>query len=217
MAAGLPIAAGNHEVCEVSYQGVKFCPHNDAKNDNPWTSNTAQTIYGILGLFVMVPGTIYTYHKMRQRRKTLAQYLQEVEATYAASKKEPTKGLTKLTDVRQELRARYEKGRLEDAQFLELDRRIGEYVGRLRMREVERRFPDLPAGLWPEIRHVVQDGQLTVDELASVERRAMELQVPLGLRQDLLRALRQWALDAPAEPRPAPAAKPYLAVLRPRQ
>jgi hypothetical protein len=173
-----------------------------------WTGNTAQTIYGILGLFVMLPGALYTYHKVRTRRKTLAQYLQDVEATYARSKQAPARGLDQLAHTRAEVRYRYEKGRLEDAQFLELDRRIGEYIGRLRMREIELRFPNLPSALWPEIKHVVQDGQLTHEEVSHIERRAKALRMAPEESQELAQALRRWILQTPAELTPPPPAGP---------
>lgn len=164
-----------------------------------WASNPAQTLYWVIGVAGTGAAALYTRVRIRGRRRITSNYLQLIESTLANSKANPETGVPIIGQVRREIRARYHEGRLEDAQFLDLDRRSSEAILRLRGLELEKRFPHLPQALLGEIRQAMAHGGLSPLDLDRIERKAQSLSVPAVTRERLLRVLSGW-METPAPP-----------------
>lgn len=163
-----------------------------------WTGPLMPTVYAVLGLGVAGAGAAYTAPKVRRRGRTLRGLLDEAERTYAEARSgDPGAGIHRLESLRLDVRQRYERGRLEDTHFLELDKRIGDFIARLRLLNLQREFPMLSAGLMTEIELAVGDGQRTAKDLTHIGKRAEAMRVPLSTRAALLRALGRWTPPAP--------------------
>lgn len=194
----------------VEYDCSASADEGTAASDEPWwANNTTQAVLAVVGLAGSAAAGGYTWLRLKQRRRTLADYVLAVERTYTQHKASPDAGVPRLIELRGEVRARHEKGRLEDAQFFELDKRITDYIARLRLADIDRRFGGLPPGLLGEIRHVIADGNVTQEDCAFVDRMARHHQVPDGERARLVAALQAWtqedgATKPPAAPEPAP-------------
>lgn len=153
-----------------------------------------------IGLLGSAGAAAWGVLRVRQRRRTLTDYIVAVETTYAGSKTTPGEGVPKLVNLRLEVRARHERGRLEDAQFLELDKRIADYIARLRLLELDRRFHDLPAPLIGEIRRHVSDGAFSRAEAELIDLHAATHRLPEPTRIALADLLRSWVReDAPVQ------------------
>lgn len=183
------------ECQDITYPGGHYrsgCDQATAKDGPWWASNEAQTAYWVIGSVAATGSFVFGVTRVRRRRRELRTFLDDVEATYAAAKLDPDTGLPKLQRLHDGLRASHARGRLEDGQFLELDKRLADYVTRVRLVQLERAFPHLPAALFGEIRNVLQDGALSATDLGVVEKRALALDIPVGTRRDLLAWLQRW-------------------------
>jgi hypothetical protein len=179
------------------------------REDGFWTGPVAQTSYAILGLAATGAAGLFTTRRVRRKRRELRVFLSDVEQAHAEAKANPEAGLAKLENLRQGLTASHNQGRLDDSQFLEMDRRLRDYITRARLVQLEQAFPNLPVALFSEVRTVLGDGQLSPADLALVEKRAQQADVPLVERRQLLSHLGKWANGAAT---PAPARR-RLAVL----
>ena len=185
----------------------------DAARDEPWWADDAtQAILALVGLAGSAAAGVYTYHRVRLRRRTLADFVLAVERAYAQHKANPREGVPRLLELRGEVRERHERGRLEDAQFFELEKRIQQYVLRLRMSELERAFPDLPPALLAEARHRLADGVVTEEDAVHLERQATRLHVPTPTRERFGATLATWARED--APRPTAGTEPAAATVQ---
>lgn len=181
-------------------------PAAEPKADESWwTSAAAQMALGIVGIVGSASAGAYTIYRVRTRRRTLTVTLAAIERAYVEAKSDPASGMSRLSELRADLRMQHEKGRLEDAQFLELDRRATQYLVKLRLLEVDRRFAMLPPLLLAEIRRLLGDGVLTPAEADLIEVRANAYRVPEHLRAELADLTRRWANEDHAGA-PAPSA-----------
>lgn len=172
------------------------CAEPAGPEDQPWYDEPLlQLGLAVVGLVASAGAAGYTYWRVRDRRKTLADYLAAVERTYLEAKRAPDTGIPKLVDLRAEMRARHEQGRLEDAQFLELDKRVSEHIARLRLFEIDRGFGDLPPPFLAELRHLVADGVVSEAEADLVEAHAVQHRIPEARRTTLVRVVRSWARE----------------------
>lgn len=173
-------------------QGTPTPTKNDGGDDAFWTSDAAQTVYWVVGVAGTGAAAFYTRVRIRGRRRITANYLELIETTLVNSKSHPETGVPVIGQLRREIRARYHEGRLEDAQFLDLDRRSSEAILRLRILELEKRFAYLPQALLGEIRHVMADGVVSPSDLERLDRKAQALSVPAITRERLLEVLSGW-------------------------
>lgn len=185
------------------YPGGKFeqgC--DDESGGGAGSLNGWDIALGVLGVGLTVGGGIFAWTRVRKHRRSLRELLDEVESAFVASKnRDPKPGIERLSGLRAEVRARHAHGKLPDAQFLELDKRIGDYVVRLRIVDIERRFADLPGALITEIRNVAADQTVSAAEIAQIERRAVALGVAAPVRAQLKQHLVQWAGTDPGPPK----------------
>lgn len=160
-----------------------------------WADERAQAIVGIVGLAASAGAGAYTFYRIKLRRRTLSDLVRAVESTFAESKAEPRAGVTTLVSLREEVRARHAKGRIEDAQFLELDRRVTTYLARLRRLDLDERFPALPPGLTRDLHVRVGDGLVSAADIAHLERHAGLMSISASQRAELFELLHAWAKD----------------------
>lgn len=179
-----------------SFDAAATEPEEDPE---PWYAGAlAQTILAVVGLAGSAGAGGYTYYRVRSRRRTLTGLLASIERTYAAAKSDPGTGAMRLAEVRAEVRAAHDRNRLDDAHFLELDKRATQYLTNLRMLEIEREFATLPPALLAEIRRLVGDGGLSQTEADLIEVRAAAYRIPDAQRARLAGIIRGWAAtDAP--------------------
>ncbi|MHB8604019.1 MAG: hypothetical protein ACYDCK_02090 [Thermoplasmatota archaeon] len=160
----------------------------------PWYADPLfQTGLAVVGLVGSAGAGTFALMRVRARRRTLADLLREVETSYAHSKGDPAAGVPRLIDLRHEVRARYDKGRLEDAQFLELDKRITAYLTKLRIAELDARFADISPMTRSEIRRVISDGTVSDADVALARRLAATASGVSGAA--LVALVERWAAE----------------------
>lgn len=174
-----------------------------ADDENLW--DRIDIWLGVLGLVGSAGAGIFAIYRVRTRRRALSVTLAAIEATYAEAKQDPATGIAKLAAMRIQVRDEHQKGRLDDIHFLELDRRASQYLIKLRLLEIDRRFANLPPLLLAEIRRLLSDGVLSTSEADLIEVRAAAYRVPEQQRAELITLTRRWASDD-ASNEPAPAA-----------
>lgn len=163
-----------------------------------WETGTFQAVLGVIGILGSAGAAGYTYYRVRSRRRALTVTLAAIERAYADAKADPEAGVATLAQLRTQVREQHGRGRLDDAHFLELDKRATQYLVKLRLFEIDRRFATLPPLLLAEIRRLLSDGMLTPAEADLVEVRAAAYRIPEGARAQLAELTRRWASeDAP--------------------
>lgn len=217
-----PAAAEDHfSGCKIDGpRGIVDCSgrtSNDSGDEKEsggfWTSPVAQTFYAILGLGASGGAAFFGWTRVRRGRRTLHRVLQDIDETFATCKDDPLAGIERLNGIRAELATRHRHGNVDDAHFLELDRKIADHTARLRIIDVQQRFPDLSPELLAEIRHLAQDGHFSQTDKMRIEKRATALRVPVAQRRALVEYLQVWA---EADPRrdAKPTATPMVLVNR---
>jgi len=195
---------------EINYPGGSVrqgdCDGGGERKEDPWwATGVAQTIYSIAGIGLAGAGAFFGWNRVRRRRKTLRQFMEEADMAYTISKNEPEAGVEKLIGLRAELHARHEHAQIDDAQSLALDRKIADYVAKLRVIDIEMRFPDLSVEVVREIRHVVEDGHLSSGDIKRIEKLATSVRVPAETRRMLSSYLATWVTaekTVPVVPKP---------------
>ncbi len=130
---------------------------------------------------------------VRRRRRAVGTYLKRLEASFTRSKEDPAVGLQDLLALREEINARYQQGRLEDAPFLDLLRRIGHYLARVRMANLHQVAPSLPPKVTDVVLRCVEDGVVTVSDLQRIEEQARRSRVPAATRAQLMALVDSWS------------------------
>lgn len=166
-----------------------------ADDDPWWADNRTQAVLAVSGIVGSASAGAYTFYRVRVRRRTLADFVRAAERTYAESKAEPWVGAPKLASLRHDVRSRHESGRLEDAQFLELDKRISSYLSRVRMLEVERRFPDLPPAFVSDLRRLTDDGVVSRADAQRLGAHPALWRTAAATRAELVALLDAWAVE----------------------
>lgn len=178
----------------------------EAAEEPWWATAQAQMLLGVVGLVGSAGAGAFAIYRVRTRRRALSVTLAAIESTYAEAKSDPEAGIAKLGAMRTTLRDEHQKGRLDDVHFLELDRRATQYLVKLRLLEIDRRFPTLAPLFLGEIRRLLSDGVLSTSEADLIEVRAAAYRVPEPARSELIQLTRRWAGDdAPAAAEPAAA------------
>lgn len=179
---------------EMEYPCGSFDSPPAQESSEPWwATGTAQMIMAIVGIVGSLGAGAFTYYRMRSRRRALTVTLLAIESAYAEAKGGATAGIRKLTELRARVRADHQKGKLDDGHFLELDRRATQYLGNLRLLEIDRRFRHLPPLLLAEVRRFLSDGMLTQSEADLIEVRAAAYRIPDPARAELVTITRAWA------------------------
>ncbi len=185
-------------VWEANEDGVKCTPRDSSGGGSKepvswWASETSQAVVGLFALTASAAGGAYAYTRVRNRRRLLTTLLHALEDTFAAHKRRPVKGTRRMLATRAEIREHHASGRLDDSQFLELDKRAGNYLLRLRLLELDTRFPGLSPVLHGQIRSVMSDGRVTDVEADLLERQLDAMMLPLPTREALMVTIRAWA------------------------
>lgn len=189
-------ASAQQQICRVGsveYQ-CGWTPQPGPDESQEWYERgDVQVGLAVLGFAGSGGAAAFAYFRTRQRRRSLSDLLQSADRTYTQAKDSPESGIPHLVSLRMEVRHRHERGRLEDAQYLELDKRITDYIIRLRLLELDRQFSGLPAAFLQEVRRLVGDGAVSKSEAALVELHAGAHRVPEPHRTNLIRLVRGWA------------------------
>lgn len=197
----LALAAGSAsaQTCRVNNYGqvVEYpCPtsggsSSDESGSDAWAQ--LDVLLGVAGILLTLGAAGYTYHRVRSRRRDLTSTLAAIERAYTLGKSDPDAGSASLATLRAQVRERHERGKLDDAHFLELDKRASAHLVKLRLLEIDRRFPTLPPLFLAEVRRLLSDGALTHTEADLVEVRAAAYHIPEAPRAQLVALTRQWA------------------------
>lgn len=209
LTTAFPLAAAQN--CKMEYNGmVMEYPCGSGEEPPGEEASTEASSWDKLGVYLAVIGIVgsvgaagFTYYRVRSRRKTLVVTLAAVDRAYLDAKSDPASGIQRLTELRAQVRQQHDANRMDDAHFLELDRRALQYLAKLRLLEIDRRFAHLPPLLLAEIRRLLADGVLSQAEADLVEVRAAAYRVPEATRAELAQLTRRWATDDAGE---APAA-----------
>ncbi len=175
-----------------------------------WANETSQAVVGFIALAGSIGGGTFAVMRVRKRRERLTMLLTSMESAFQNHKRAPHEGTQRLIRIRAGIRDLHKRGLVDDAQFLELDKRAGDYLVRLRLLELDQRFPALSPAVHAQIRALMADGRVTDAEADLVERQLDAAMLPAAARHDLVVTIRGWAEeDMPSSGKPgAPVAKP---------
>jgi hypothetical protein len=212
LALALPGAAA--QTCKMEYNGmVMEYPCGSGESAPQENGSDGASWWDKLGVYLAVIGILgslgaagYTYHRVRSRRRALVVTLAAVDRAYLDAKNDPDAGIARLNELRAQVRVQHDNGKMDDSHFLELDRRVLQYLSKLRLLEIDRRFAHLPPLLLAEIRRLLADGILSQAEADLVEVRAAAYRVPETTRAELARLTRRWATEDGGGAEPAPVA-----------
>jgi hypothetical protein len=130
--------------------------------------------WGLLGIFVALPGGVIGIVRLQRRRRRLERELDALAADYEATKKNPLRCEAVLQARRTRAQSLLMGGKLEQGQFTMLERRIEELRAQLRLGEVGSRLDFLPLGLYNALQAVLKDGNVSPTEhttfLAALEK-----------------------------------------------
>ena len=192
-----------------------------------YESGAFQVGLAVLGFAGSGAAGFFTYRRVQRRKRALTGHLAALERAYGEAKANPGEGVQRLVALSGAVHADHARGRLDDGQFLELDKRAKDYVVRLRLLEIDMRFRHLPPALLGQLRHLVGDGTVSQAEADLIEHHAAAYGVAEPARTDLVRLAREWAREdvaqppaappanevrVPVEAPPAPAARPPLRI-----
>ncbi|HEX2022472.1 MAG TPA: hypothetical protein VHH36_07150 [Candidatus Thermoplasmatota archaeon] len=211
----IPVAAASsHDESwcgRVTYQGGSIempCEGKpgSASGDAWWTSSTAQAVYAVLGLGLSAAGGGYAYVRVRARRRALASFMTRIDGAVAAGKASPSEGAASLAALRAELRAAFDAHRVDDAHFLELDKRAISGLAKLRALELDARAPGLPLAARAQLVSLLSDGLVTDAEVQLARSALAAHPMPAPTRDAAASLLLAWAeADTPnAAPRTVP-------------
>lgn len=165
-----------------------------------WTSDTAQAVYAFIGFGIPAAGGAWAFWRHRNRRQQLESFMRRLDETLAAHKADPATGSVALAALRQEIRLAFRQGRLDDAHFLELDKRATSFILKLRMFQLDHRFPALPVGLRHQVSTLISDGTVSDAEVTLVRNSLATQLIPGRVRDELLILLDHWARQDSGEP-----------------
>ncbi|HLE97968.1 MAG TPA: hypothetical protein VI997_11400 [Candidatus Thermoplasmatota archaeon] len=159
-----------------------------------WADNRTQAVLGAVGLAGSSAAGLLAIARVRRRRRVLHGFLDRADTLYGTHKVDPTNGIAKLVALRLEVRDLYARGEFEDPQYFELEKRVTEYVMRLRVNVLERSFR-LPGPLLLEARRLTGDGEVSDADLAYLDRLVRAAPIDELERDALLATIAQWALE----------------------
>lgn len=211
LALTIPLASAQQQVCKGRAGSVEFeypcgsgeAPAQEKAQESVW--DRIDIWIGVVGLVGSAGAGAFAVYRVRSRRRALTVTLAAIESTYAEAKQDPENGIAKLASMRTRVREEHQKGRLDDIHFLELDRRASQYLVKLRLLEIDRRFHGLPPLFLAEIRRLLSDGVLSPSEADLIEVRAAAYRVPDHARLELITLTRRWANEDEPSSEPTPA------------
>ena len=162
-----------------------------------------------------IGGGAFAAVRIRKKRRTLTEFLVAVETTYVEAKGTPGPGVERLVALRREVRALHGRGRLDDGQFLELDKRVTDHIARLRRYAVDQTFPGLPAPLAARLEMMVMDGTVSRADIDASRRAAVAAGLPALDVERIVAMMTQWALQDEGEQMVAAAPKEDAAAVMP--
>lgn len=203
LAVALAFPVADAAICTMGgpYGTIQYeCGGSDTasapKDDGPWwASQSTQAILAFVGLAGSATAGGYAFYKVRARRKALTRMLLAIERAYGENKAAPEVGVPALVALRRELHERHQKGKLDDGHYLEMDKRATDYIVRLRVLDLDRRFLGLPPALMAEVRRLVGDGLVTPEDVVLVDRHALAFRVPEPRRSELVALVRSWSTE----------------------
>lgn len=203
----LAAPAANAQTCRMEYNGMMMEYPCGSGEEPPQETSSEASTWDKLGVYLAVIGILgsvgaagFTYYRVRARRKALVVTLAAVDRAYLDAKNDPEAGIAKLNELRAQIRQQHDANKMDDGHFLELDRRALQYLAKLRLLVIDRKFATLPPLLLAEIRRLLADGVLSQAEADLVEVRAAAYRVPEPLRVELAQLTRRWASDDHGEP-----------------
>lgn len=210
--ATLPAASAQDGGCDITPQGI-FCPDEQGGDDNFW--DILGVVLSVLAMLGSITVFIIAGILLRRRRYAVGTYLQRLDQTYAQYKDDPPQGVVHLSMLRHEVRRRYTAGRLEDAPYLELEKRVMQYIARMRMVELEQTVPDLPKRIEAEVDRLIGDGNVSQRDIERILDAATGSRVARAKREALADLMERWAHQDLTGGGPVPDPHPAGAETRP--
>lgn len=183
-------------------------PASEAKEEPWWATSTAQAVYAFAGLAGSAGAGAYAYYRVKRRRELLKGFMTRIDEAASAHKAAPDEGAALLASIRAELATLFHAHRVDDAHYLELDKRAATAIAKLRSLELDQRFPSLPPALRGQVTTLVSDGKVSQADVDLVRGSSAGALVPARLRDDLVGMLRTWAAQDAGDAVAPPPAKP---------
>jgi hypothetical protein len=195
--AAAPLAAAEKCVIDSGGNRIEYdcaAGRDGGGSSEPWwASPTAQAGYAFFGLVASGAGGGYAFMRVKRRREMLAAYMHRIDETLVGSKANPAAGAASLGTVRGEMRTAFQAGKLDDAHYLELDKRAVGAILKLRLLELDQRFPQLPVSLRSQIATLVGDGKVSSAEVELVRTASASAPIPGRVRDEVMGLLAAWA------------------------
>lgn len=218
-ASAAAVGSGHDGNCDVRWDemgrpivecgGASGQSSGSSEEEHWWASSTAQAVYAFVGLAGSAGAGAYAYYRVKRRRELLKGFMARIDEAASAHKATPAQGAALLAGIRAELATLFHAHRVDDAHYLELDKRAATAITKLRSLELDQRFPALPPALRSQVTTLISDGKVTQADVDLVRGSPAGGLVPARLRDELVGMLQTWAAqdagDAVAAPQPKPA------------
>ncbi|MDX1611034.1 MAG: PKD domain-containing protein, partial [Candidatus Thermoplasmatota archaeon] len=117
--------------------------------------------FGVLGIAVAVAGGLIAVGRRRRSRGILQRELDAVDRAVALAGEEPAQQEAVLQERRAHAKGLLVDGRLEDAQYVVLERHIDEHAQGLRVGLIEEELAFLPVGMARALQSMLSDGRIS--------------------------------------------------------
>lgn len=122
--------------------------------------NQERTFF-LLGLALTGAGALFGVTRVGAKRRRLARELAAIDKVHAATRHDPPACETALAERKAHARGLLVDGKIDEAQFALLERRIDELARDLRLAALDERFQYLPLGMVRQLRDMLADGRVT--------------------------------------------------------
>lgn len=125
--------------------------------------NQERTFF-LLGLLVTGAGGLVGVARLESRRRRLQRELAAVERAFEATRARPPECEAALNERKAHARGLLLDGKLEEAQFAIVEKRVDELARKVRLGTLDRRFEFLPLGMVNALREMLNDGHISAWE-----------------------------------------------------
>ncbi len=122
--------------------------------------NQGRTFF-IIGIVLTLIGALYGLARIRRSRATLDRELRAIEQVYITNREDPSRLEPALAERKQHVRGRLSDGRIDQAGFLLLEKRIDELGRGQRPEAIDQGLRFLPLSLVETLRAMLTDGRVT--------------------------------------------------------
>jgi hypothetical protein len=160
----------------------------------------------VLALMLAGVGVFFATRK----RRRISQKMKEINRTNDEYKGNPPKAISELEYLHRKYEEEFTNGKLDENQYILLDRKIKDHVESLKEEETKEREaeiekkPDLPPEIKAEMKDAVADGQVTPEEAEKLIEEVEASDLPEDQKEEVKEMVVEWSEEDKQMPPPPP-------------